>query len=98
MVVTVLFQFFVMRDVEKLAGWHRTAIIYIGSGIAGSLASAIFLPYYVEVSALQKDIDRSHSCNSPQAKYIFGSLIGMHFHESTMMMNAILALKHEKNN
>ena len=50
-VVTILFQFFVMRDVEKLAGWHRTAIIYIGSGIAGSLASATFLPYYVEVSS-----------------------------------------------
>ena len=38
-----------MRDVEKLAGWHRTAIIYIGSGIAGSLGSATFLPYHVEV-------------------------------------------------
>ena len=51
LVVTVLFQFFVMRDVEKLAGWHRTAIIYVGSGIAGSLASATFLPYHVEVQS-----------------------------------------------
>ena len=39
-----------MRDLEKLAGWFRIAIIYIGSGIAGSLSSAIFLPYHVEVS------------------------------------------------
>ena len=38
-----------MRDLEKLAGWHRIAIIYILSGIAGSLGSAIFIPYQVEV-------------------------------------------------
>ena len=49
LVITVLFQFFIMRDVEKLAGWIRIAIIYLGSGVAGSLGSAIFLPYHVEV-------------------------------------------------
>ena len=49
MTVTVLFQYFIMRDLEKLAGWLRIAIIYLGSGIAGSLSSAIFLPYHVEV-------------------------------------------------
>lgn len=38
-----------MRDVEKLAGCIRIAVIYFGSGIAGNLASAIFLPYQVEV-------------------------------------------------
>jgi len=49
LVITVLFQAFVMRDLEKLAGSVRIAIIYIASGIAGSLSSAIFLPYHVEV-------------------------------------------------
>ncbi|KAI0217013.1 Inactive rhomboid protein 1 [Lamellibrachia satsuma] len=48
LVITVLFQVFVMRDIEKLTGWLRIGIIYIGSGIAGSLSSAIFLPYLVE--------------------------------------------------
>ncbi|CAD5123713.1 DgyrCDS12032 [Dimorphilus gyrociliatus] len=48
LIITLLFQFFIMRDLEKLAGWLRIGIIYIGSGIAGSLMSAIFLPYYVE--------------------------------------------------
>ena len=50
LVISVLFQVFIMRDIEKLTGWLRVGIIYIGSGIAGSLSSAIFLPYYVEVS------------------------------------------------
>ena len=49
LVITVLFQFFVMRDLEKLAGSLRIGIIYIASGIGGSLSSAIFLPYHVEV-------------------------------------------------
>ena len=48
LLVTLLFQFTIMRDLEKLAGWFRISIIYLGSGIAGSLSSAIFLPYYVE--------------------------------------------------
>ena len=52
LIVTVLFQGFVMRDVEKLAGCIRIAVIYFGSGIAGNLASAIFLPYQVEVRFL----------------------------------------------
>lgn len=45
----MIFQVFVMRDLEKLAGSLRIAIIYFASGIAGSLSSAIFLPYHVEV-------------------------------------------------
>jgi membrane associated rhomboid family serine protease len=40
---------FVLRDVEKFAGCIRVSIIYIGSGIIGNLASAIFLPYQAEV-------------------------------------------------
>lgn len=47
--VSVIFQMTVLRDLEKLAGWHRIAIIFILSGITGNLASAIFLPYRAEV-------------------------------------------------
>jgi hypothetical protein len=46
---TILFQIFILRDVEKLAGCLRVAIIYIASGIIGNLASSIFLPYQAEV-------------------------------------------------
>ncbi|XP_061764882.1 inactive rhomboid protein 1 isoform X4 [Nerophis ophidion] len=46
--VSVLFQMTVLRDLEKLAGWLRISIIYMLSGIAGNLASAIFLPYRAE--------------------------------------------------
>ncbi|XP_020942613.1 inactive rhomboid protein 1 isoform X4 [Sus scrofa] len=47
--VSVCFQMTVLRDLEKLAGWHRIAIIYLLSGVTGNLASAIFLPYRAEV-------------------------------------------------
>lgn len=47
--ITVIVQLFVMRDLEKLAGPVRTAIIYVSSGVAGNLASAIFVPYRAEV-------------------------------------------------
>ncbi|KAL8163167.1 UNVERIFIED_CONTAM: Inactive rhomboid protein 2, partial [Gekko kuhli] len=46
--VSVIFQMTVLRDLEKLAGWHRITIIFILSGITGNLASAIFLPYRAE--------------------------------------------------
>lgn len=44
----------VLRDLEKLAGWHRIAIIYLLSGVTGNLASAIFLPYRAEVRRLPR--------------------------------------------
>ncbi|XP_064423661.1 inactive rhomboid protein 2 [Latimeria chalumnae] len=47
--VSVIFQMTVLRDLEKLAGWARIAIIYLLSGITGNLGSAIFLPYRAEV-------------------------------------------------
>ncbi|KAB0400726.1 hypothetical protein E2I00_008353, partial [Balaenoptera physalus] len=47
--VSVIFQMTILRDLEKLAGWHRIAIIFILSGITGNLASAVFLPYRAEV-------------------------------------------------
>lgn len=48
LIVTIIFQMWIMRDMEKLIGAIRMAIIYIGSGIAGNLASCTFLPYQVE--------------------------------------------------
>lgn len=51
--MSVTFQMTVLRDLEKLAGWHRISIIFILSGITGNLASAIFLPYRAEVRGLQ---------------------------------------------
>jgi membrane associated rhomboid family serine protease len=41
-----------MRDLEKLTGSLRIAIIYMGSGVAGNLASAIFVPYRADVSTV----------------------------------------------
>ena len=38
-----------MRDLEKMAGTVRIAIIYLCAGCVGNLASAIFVPYRAEV-------------------------------------------------
>ena len=38
-----------MRDIEKMIGSTRMAIIYIVSGIGGYLSSAVFLPFRPEV-------------------------------------------------
>ncbi|XP_074649232.1 inactive rhomboid protein 1-like [Tubulanus polymorphus] len=48
LLVTILFQILVMRDLEKMAGPIRIGVIYMGSGVVGNLGSAIFLPYLVE--------------------------------------------------
>lgn len=45
-----MFQIFVLRDVEKLAGSLRVGIVYTASGVIGNLGSAVFLPYQAEVS------------------------------------------------
>ncbi|KAJ8892395.1 hypothetical protein PR048_004975 [Dryococelus australis] len=44
-----MIQYFLMRDLEKLTGSLRIMIIYMGSGVAGNLASAIFVPYRADV-------------------------------------------------
>ncbi|XP_037093859.1 inactive rhomboid protein 2-like [Pollicipes pollicipes] len=49
LVFTILIQFFFLRDLEKMAGALRIGIIYLVSGVAGNLASAIFVPYRAEV-------------------------------------------------
>lgn len=49
LVVSITFQMIIMRDLEKLAGPVRIGIIYLGSGVVGNLASALFVPYRAEV-------------------------------------------------
>lgn len=44
-----------MRDLEKLTGSLRIALIYLGSGVAGNLGSAIFVPYRADVSGFNFD-------------------------------------------
>lgn len=46
---TVILQHYVMRDIERLLGSTRMAIIYILPGIAGNIASATFVPYHSQV-------------------------------------------------
>uniref|UniRef100_A0A915HWJ6 Peptidase S54 rhomboid domain-containing protein n=1 Tax=Romanomermis culicivorax TaxID=13658 RepID=A0A915HWJ6_ROMCU len=48
-VFTLIVQYLLMRDLEKLIGWFRLSVIYLGSGIFGNLASAVFVPYEPEV-------------------------------------------------
>lgn len=50
--LTVAFQHIFLADLERLIGPIRTAILYIGSGVAGNLTSAIFEPYKPEVGPL----------------------------------------------
>lgn len=47
--ITVAFQHIFVSDLERLLGPLRTAVVYIGSGIAGNLTSAILVPYRPEV-------------------------------------------------
>ncbi|XP_024893523.1 inactive rhomboid protein 1 isoform X1 [Temnothorax curvispinosus] len=49
LIITLLIQYFLMRDLEKLAGSLRIALIYFIGALAGNLASAIFVPYRAEV-------------------------------------------------
>ena len=50
LLLSLVFQLVLMRHLEKLLGSLRICIIYVVCGIAGSLGSAIFIPYHVEVS------------------------------------------------
>lgn len=46
--ITVCVQIYLMRDLERMCGPLRMALIYLGSGIVGNLASAIFVPFRAE--------------------------------------------------
>ena len=48
LLITVTLQLYLMRDMEKLCGPARMAVIYLGAGVAGNLASATFAPYRAE--------------------------------------------------
>lgn len=49
LIITIAFNLLVMLSIEYTIGWIRVVLIYMGSGVCGSLASAIFVPYHVEV-------------------------------------------------
>ena len=46
---TIIIQYHIMRDIERLLGSTRMAIIYLLPGVAGNLASATFVPYHTQV-------------------------------------------------
>ncbi|KAK6108740.1 Rhomboid family protein [Brugia pahangi] len=48
-ILTIFIQILYMRDLEKLLGWARIALLYMVSGVGGYLAGAIFVPYRPEV-------------------------------------------------
>ena len=50
---------------EKMAGWHRIAIIYIFSGIGGNLLSAIVTPYQPEVRSIVSTVSVYLCCSEP---------------------------------
>lgn len=51
LVITLVFQATILRDMEKFAGWWRIGFIYFASGIGGTMLSAILIPYQPEVGA-----------------------------------------------
>lgn len=52
LLISIFFNIFILRDLEKLAGSLRIGIVFVGSGVIGNLGSAIFLPYQAEVGPL----------------------------------------------
>jgi len=46
--MTWLIHWYLMRDLERLCGPIRMAIIYFGSGVMGNAASAVFVPHRAE--------------------------------------------------
>lgn len=46
--LSILFQLTILRDLERLCGTTRTAMIFFSAGVMGNLASAMFTPYRQE--------------------------------------------------
>lgn len=57
MIIVLIFNFTILRDIEKMAGWLRTTLIYMLSGIGGNLWSSILIPYEPEVNSHQNEFD-----------------------------------------
>ncbi|KAL5467643.1 hypothetical protein EMCRGX_G031904 [Ephydatia muelleri] len=49
LILTLLFDVFILWVIELKLGWLRTSFVYIFSGIGGNIISAIFVPYYPQV-------------------------------------------------
>ncbi|XP_015024157.2 inactive rhomboid protein 1 isoform X1 [Drosophila virilis] len=47
--ITLIFQYLFLADLERLIGTLRTAVVYIMSGLAGNLTSAVLVPHRPEV-------------------------------------------------
>ncbi|CAG0896951.1 unnamed protein product [Cyprideis torosa] len=54
LLVTIGVQYFLMRDLEKMAGPIRIGTIYLISGMTGNLTSACFVPFGANVSVLEE--------------------------------------------
>ncbi|XP_065826804.1 inactive rhomboid protein 1-like [Oscarella lobularis] len=48
-IISLVVEFIIGRDIEKLAGWYRMMIIFVFSGVGGNIVSAFFTPYQAEV-------------------------------------------------
>ena len=49
MILSLIFDFIILRNLEKYLGWLSTSILYMGSGIGGNIISGVFVPYSPEV-------------------------------------------------
>ncbi|KRG07364.1 inactive rhomboid protein 1 isoform X2 [Drosophila mojavensis] len=47
--ITLIFQYLFLADLERLIGTLRTTVVYIMSGLAGNLTSAVLVPHRPEV-------------------------------------------------
>lgn len=55
LVITLIFQHLFLSDLERLMGTIRTTIVYIMSGMAGNLTSAVLVPHRPEESLTSND-------------------------------------------
>lgn len=62
LVCSLIFYFVFMRDMERMIGPFRLAVIYVGSGVGGNLASAAFVPYRAEVGPAGSILGVMASC------------------------------------
>ncbi|XP_026686577.1 inactive rhomboid protein 1-like [Diaphorina citri] len=92
LVISVIVQFILMRDLEKLTGSFRIAIIYFGSGIGGNLASAIFVPYRADVLVTRHPccIGIHATCRITTKEYC--DFVRGHFHEDASLCSQVSCL------